>query len=205
MNRMSRLVNNYKVVLVLFAALVIVDTISAIVENVFLVRDYPTVVDSFELSVQNVLQMLWGHSLHAVLHLLIFVLVSERVGKQALVVPLCILSGFLLNLALSFVSYSHILFDLRAFNWLGYLFYVTALFLVADYFIKRRTTFYHAAVAYYLLFLANRAGGYLAIILLSGHVMPFLNEEFYRFIVYAIAFGGLFVFIGKVLLSGTEK
>ncbi|MFA8436331.1 MAG: hypothetical protein ACEPOZ_17610 [Marinifilaceae bacterium] len=185
----------YKSVLCLFFALILVETISGWSENYFLSKEYSAVVGESNYSFGITMLSLFRNLIFGFLNLSIFVVVSELLGKKWFVIPISILSSFILNYVSNLLDYSHLYFDIRGFNWLAYLFYSVALFALSYTLVGKSLKTYYSFAIFYLLFLSHRIGSYLGVGLLTGYFPDFLNAEFFRFLFYSILFGGLYLVI----------
>lgn len=189
----------YGTIICFFTTLVLVETVCSWTENFLLSIDYSSIVDRNNLSIGFILQSFFGHVVHALLNLSIFIVVVEILGKKWFVVPIIVLLSFIANFGLSYINYSHLYFDIRAFNWFAYILYSFTLFLISYNLLGKELKTYYSFILFYLLFLAHRIGVYFGISLLTGSLPGFFNAEFYRFLLYSMLFGGVYSFFYKLM------
>nr|WP_321452571.1 hypothetical protein [uncultured Carboxylicivirga sp.] len=193
------LLDTYRTIICLFAALAIIETFVYWTDNYILSMEYPSIVERNNLSLGLIVQNLIGSIIHSFLNLSIIIAVAEILGKKWFIVPISILSSFIINAGLNYFSYAHMYFDIRAFNWLTYLFYSSMLFVISYHLINKKLKVYYSFLIYYLMFLMHRIGSYLGVCLLSGNFITFFNPKFYRFLFYSGLFGGIYLLLNKII------
>nr|WP_319397663.1 hypothetical protein [uncultured Carboxylicivirga sp.] len=199
LRKINYLTDNYRTIICLFAALAIIETFVYWTDNYILSMEYPSIVERNNLSLGLIVQNLIGSIIHAFLNLSILIAFAEILGEKWFIVPISILSSFIINVGLSYFSCAHMYFDIRAFNWLAYLFYSSMLFVISYHLINKELKVYYSFVIYYLMFLVHRIGTYLGVCLLSGDFIAFFNPEFYRYLFYSGLFGGVYLLFNKII------
>lgn len=188
-------------ILCFFISLFILEWIVWGTENFFLSLMYPTIVTRNVFTYQFILKGLAWHSISTLINLVIFAGLIEFFKKKWFIIPLAMISSFLINLLISKINYAHIYFDLKAWYWIAYIFYTFALFTIAFLLFENKINKWWLFVIFYFIFIIHRIGMYLSVSLITKSFDSFLNQEFYRYLMYSVVFGILHLFFEKIIMT----